>query len=64
MFLTDTILYLDILLDNTLLVKPGVDRVSQAAEEAQRLKRLMGSLRYLFRNSDWVKHLGEEHFEV
>lgn len=62
MFLTDTFLYLDVLLDHTLLVKPGMDRVAQAAEEAQRLKRLMGALRYLFRNSDRVKHLGEEPF--
>ena len=45
----------DQLLDQTLLRKGGVDKVSQASEEASRLKRLMGSLRYLYRNSHLAK---------
>ena len=43
--------YLDQLLDGTLLCKPGVAKVVQASEEGGRAKKLIGALRYLFRNS-------------
>ena len=52
LFLTDVMIYADVLADGSLLKKEGVDKVSQAADEAARLKRCMGALRYLFRNSD------------
>ena len=55
LFLTDVMLYLNVLLGGSLLCKEGVDAVAQAAEEASRLKRLMGSLRYLYRNSSLHK---------
>ena len=51
LFLTDVMIYLDVLIGGNLLCKPGVDKVAQAADEAKRLKRLMGALRYLWRNS-------------
>ncbi|CAL1159180.1 unnamed protein product [Cladocopium goreaui] len=52
LFLTDVMIYLDVLIGGNLLCKPGVEKVAQAADEAKRLKRLMGALRYLWRNSD------------
>ena len=51
LFLTDVMMYLDVLIGGNLLCKPGVEKVAQAADEAKRLKRLMGALRYLWRNS-------------
>ena len=50
MFLTDVMLMVDELLDKTLLVRKNLHKVDQASEEAGRLKRCMGALRYLFRN--------------
>lgn len=55
---TPTPRYLDELLDNSLLRKPDVPRKIQAAQEGARLKKLLGSLRYLYRNSSptyWFK---------
>lgn len=49
--LTDIWLYLDQLLDNKRLVKPHMSKVLQAGLEAERCKKLMGALRYLYRNS-------------
>ena len=49
--LTDIWLYLNEKCDKKLLSKPGVSIENQAAEEAGRCKRLLGSLRYLYRNS-------------
>ena len=43
--------YLDQLLDGTLLCRPGIAKLVQASEEASRAKKLMGALRYLYRNS-------------
>ena len=51
MVLTDVFLYLDKLLQGTLLVKRDMEKTAQAGEEGSRVKRLMGSLRYLYRNS-------------
>lgn len=51
-FLADVMLMLDKYLEGRLLVKADVGKVAQACEEGGRLKRLMGSLRYLFRNSN------------
>lgn len=48
MFLTDCFLYLDDLFGGTLFSGP---KLINAAEEAGRLKKLIGSLRYLYRNS-------------
>ena len=48
MFLTDCFLYLDDLFDGNLICGP---KTINAAEEASRLKKLIGSLRYLYRNS-------------
>lgn len=52
--LTDIWLYLNRLLDYKLLRKPDLPVQTQAAQEASRCKRLIGSLRYLYRNSAWV----------
>lgn len=49
--LTDVWLYLNDLLDKRLLVKPQVPVQLQAGQEAERCKKLMGALRYLYRNS-------------
>ncbi|CAL1137650.1 unnamed protein product [Cladocopium goreaui] len=49
--LTDIWLYLDRLLGFKLLVLKDVPKVNQAATEAGRCKKLMGALRYLYRNS-------------
>ena len=49
--LTDVWLYLNDLLDKRLLVKPRVPVQLQAGQEAERCKKLMGALRYLYRNS-------------
>lgn len=46
----DCWLYLDGLLDGKLLAR-AVDKKVQAGEEAARTKKLMSSLRYLYRNS-------------
>ena len=55
--LTDIWVYLNDMFDQKLLCKPEVDAVTQASQEASRCKRLIGSLRYLYRNSfsvlDW-----------
>lgn len=48
--------YLDRWLDGTLLGKKDLDKVSQASQEADRVKKLMGALRYLYRNSPSVNH--------
>lgn len=52
--LTDIWLYLDGLLGGKLLVKEGESKQNQAADEAERCKKLIGALRYLYRNSCWV----------
>lgn len=49
--LTDIWLYLDRLLEKKLLVKQDEEKQAQAATEADRCKKLIGSLRYLYRNS-------------
>lgn len=49
--LTDIWLYLNHKCDGKLLPKPGITVEIQAAEEAGRCKRLLGALRYLYRNS-------------
>eukprot|EP00435_Cladocopium_sp_Y103_P054437 s2974_g17.t1 len=49
--LTDTWLYLNDLLDQKLFVKPNLSKEFQAGQEADRCKKLMGALRYLYRNS-------------
>lgn len=50
-YLTDAMLALDGLMHGCLLV-PGADETKQsvASLEAKRLKKLLGSLRHLFRN--------------
>ena len=52
--LTDCWLYLDKLLDKKLLVKARKSKQDQASEEAERYKKLMGALRYLYRNRSSV----------
>ena len=52
--LTDVWLYLNELMDNKLLCKKDEPVQLQAANEASRCKRLMGALRYLYRNSNSV----------
>ena len=49
--LTDIWLYLNDLLDKRMLVKEGMSVQLQAGQEAERCKKLMGALRYLYRNS-------------
>lgn len=51
-YITDAFLWLDGLLGRGLLV-PDKDNTKQtmAASDSKRLKKLMGALRYLFRNS-------------
>ena len=49
--LTDVWLMVDSLLDNKLFVRVDLPRQNQAALEADRCKKLMGALRYLYRNS-------------
>lgn len=51
--LTDVWLMLDQLFGGKLLCKPGESKRTQAATEAGRCKKLMGALRYLFRNSSF-----------
>ena len=54
-FLTDVWLMLDQKLEGKLLVHPTRDgKQLQAGREASRLKRLVGALRYLYRNSALV----------
>lgn len=52
--------YLDKLLNGSLLAKKDIPKVTQASEEAARVKRLMGALRYLFRNSA-LTYFGKTH---
>lgn len=54
--------YLDVLLDHSLLVKKDIPREVQASEEAARVKKLMGSLRYLYRNRTLINMV--QHFQV
>ena len=49
--LTDIWLYLNDLLDKRMLVKEDMSVQLQAGQEAERCKKLMGALRYLYRNS-------------
>ena len=49
--LTDIFMYVDKLMNGKLLVKPDQDKTYQASVEAVRAKRLISSLRYLYRNS-------------
>ena len=49
--LTDVWLYLDKLLQGKLFVAKDVPKLNQAATEAARCKKLVGALRYLYRNS-------------
>ena len=51
LILTDVWLYLDRLLGEKLLVKPNETKANQAGKEADRCKKLVGALRYLYRNS-------------
>lgn len=50
--LTDVFLYLDKLMNGKLLAKRNEDKTYQASVEAVRVKRLVSSLRYLYRNSN------------
>ena len=52
--LTDIWVYVDGLLGEKMLVKEGDSKRNQAADETERCKKLMGALRYLYRNSCWV----------
>ena len=58
LILTDVWLYLDRLLGEKLLVKTAETKVSQAGKEADRCKKLIGALRYLYRNSSLVNDWG------
>jgi len=49
--LTDIWIYLNGLMANKLLCKPDTTPLVQAGVEASRCKRLIGALRYLYRNS-------------
>ena len=49
--MTDVWLYLDRLLGGKLFVAQDVPKQNQAATEAGRCKKLIGALRYLYRNS-------------
>ena len=58
LFLTDVLIYLDktFLNGNFLVAKPegpdaSLTKVDMAAREAQKLKKLVSALRYLYRNS-------------
>jgi hypothetical protein len=53
-FMTDVWLYLDKLLGEKLFVARDVPKQNQAATEAGRCKKLIGALRYLYRNSFFV----------
>jgi len=51
-YLSDSLLWLDRLLGGGLLVpSPEADKLALAGKEAKRIKKLMGALRHLFRNS-------------
>ena len=51
-YLADSFLALDKLLGSHLLIPiDGVTKAEKAGQEAKRIKKLMGSLRHLFRNS-------------
>ena len=51
-YLADSFLALDKLLENHLLIPvDGQTKAEKAGEEGKRIKKLMGSLRHLFRNS-------------
>ena len=73
LYLTDVLLYLDkFLKGNSLLAKPGTTEASLsktdlAAKEAQKLKKLVSALRYLFRNSapatNTPKHIDSAWFD-
>lgn len=52
LYLADVFLYADDLLDGALLTA-GPSKVLQASEEGMRVKRLVGALRYLYRNSHY-----------
>ena len=54
--LTDIWLYLNRIMGEKLLCKPEGAQV-QAAQEASRCKKLIGALRYLYRNSFSAKHI-------
>lgn len=62
--LTDCWLYLDHLLSKKLLVKPGESKEQQASLEAERCKKLMGALRYLYRNRSSVCKFGKLSYLV
>ena len=53
--LTDILLYADTLLDGKLF--PQQPKLPQISKEADRLKKLVGTLRYLYRNSTSTKSL-------
>ena len=61
--LTDCWLYLDHLLNKKLLVKPGESKEQQASLEAE-CKKLMGALRYLYRNRSSVCKFGKLSYLV
>jgi hypothetical protein len=52
--LTDIWLYLNQMLDQKLFVRPNLSKEIQAGKEADRCKKLIGALRYLYRNSVWA----------
>lgn len=55
-YLADSVLRLDSMFKGYLLVPPAdCTKAEQAGKEAKRMKRLMGALRHLYRNSPWVK---------
>lgn len=53
-YLTDCFLWLDALLGKGMFIPDAENtRVTLAGQDAKRLKKLVGALRYLFRNSSW-----------
>ena len=51
--------YLDDMLGGSLLAKKGISKTIQASEEGGRIKKLMGALRYLYRNSPLLRGLAK-----
>ena len=45
-------------------MKPNLSKEFQAGKEADRCKKLMGALRYLYRNSFWALLLVSQIFQV
>ena len=59
-FLADTFLMMDLFMDGLLLLGPDPDKeysrdekIEMARDESRRITRLLGALRYLWRNGCW-----------